>query len=64
MNRHAANYPGGQVNFATTESGFGFSSFLLGYPDNAETPEGYPLTIPVENLWGVYFLDDWKITPS
>jgi hypothetical protein len=63
MNRRAANYPGGQINFNANESGFGFSSFLLGYPDYAETPEGNALTLPVQNQWAMYVLDDWKITP-
>ena len=53
MTRRAANYPGGQVNFSANESGYGFASFVLGYPDTAETPEGYPLTIPIQNLWAV-----------
>ena len=64
MTRRAANYPGGQVNFSANESGYGFASFVLGYPDTAETPEGYPLTIPIQNLWAGYILDDWKITPK
>lgn len=63
MTRRAANYPGGQLNFSSNESGNGFASFLLGYVDTAETPEGYPLTIPVQNLWAGYILDDWKVTP-
>ena len=64
MTRKAANFPGGQVNFSANESGYGFASFVLGFPDTAETPEGYPLTIPVQNLWAVYFMDDWKVTPK
>jgi Carboxypeptidase regulatory-like domain len=63
MTRAAANYPGGQLNFSPNESGFSFASFLLGYVDTAETPEGNPLTIPVQNLWALYLLDDWKLTP-
>jgi hypothetical protein len=62
MHRNAANYPGGQLNFSANESGFAFASFLMGYVDTAETPEGNPLTIPIQNLWGAYFLDDWKLT--
>lgn len=64
MHRNAANYPGGQLNFSANESGFAFASFLMGYVDTAETPEGYPLTLPVQNLWAGYFLDDWKVTPK
>jgi len=63
MHRNAANFPGGQLNFSANESGFAFSSFLMGYVDTAETPEGYPLTIPIQNLWAGYVLDDWKVTP-
>ncbi len=64
MTRAAANYPGGQLNFSSNESGFAFASFLMGYVDTAETPEGNPLTIPVQNLWAIYALDDWKVTPK
>jgi len=64
MHRNAANYPGGQLNFSANESGFAFASFLMGYVDTAETPEGNPLTVPIQNLWGAYLLDDWKVTPN
>ncbi len=63
MTRYAANYPGGYINFSANESGNGFSSFLLGYPSQFQTPEGYPKTVPAQNQWGLYVLDDWKVTP-
>jgi hypothetical protein len=62
MHRYAANYPGGLLQFSATQTGHGFASFLLGYPDVARTPEGNPLTIPTQRLWSFYVLDDWKIT--
>jgi hypothetical protein len=64
MNRFAANYPHGRIIMSSVEDGFAFASLLLGYPDYASTPEGYPLTQPRQNMGGVYFLDDWKITPT
>jgi len=64
MNRLAANYPHGRITFSAAESGFPFASMMLGYPDYASTPEGYPLTQPRQNMIGAYFLDDWKITPT
>ena len=64
MNRLAANYPHGRIVMSSVEDGFAFASLLLGYPDYASTPEGYPLTQPRQNMGGVYFLDDWKITPK
>ncbi|HWB98596.1 MAG TPA: carboxypeptidase regulatory-like domain-containing protein, partial [Bryobacteraceae bacterium] len=64
MNRLAANYPHGRIGFSSLESGHAFASLLLGYPDYAATPEGYPLTQPRSTMAGVYFLDDWKITPT
>ena len=62
MTRYAANYPGGTLTFGGGESGYGFTSFLLGYPNYVESPEGYPKTVPAQNQWGAYFLDDWKVT--
>ncbi len=64
MNRLAANYPHGRIIFNAAESGFSFASMMLGYPDYASTPEGYPLTQPRQTMAGAYFLDDWKITPT
>ena len=64
MNRLAANYPHGRVGFSALESGNAFASLLLGYPNYAATPEGYPLTQPRSNALGIYLVDDWKITPT
>ena len=64
MNRFAANYPHGRIVMSSVEDGFAFASLLLGYPDYASTPEGYPLTQPRQNMGGVYLLDDWKITST
>ena len=64
MNRLAANYPHGRITFNAAESGFPFASMMLGYPDYASTPEGYPLTQPRQSMAGFYFLDDWKISPT
>jgi hypothetical protein len=64
MNRFAANYPGGRIGFSALESGHAFASLLLGYANYAETPEGLPLTQPRSNMFSLYVLDDWKITPT
>ncbi|MBL8290570.1 MAG: TonB-dependent receptor, partial [Bryobacterales bacterium] len=64
MNRLAANYPGGRIGFSALESGHAFASLLLGYANYAETPEGLPLTQPRSNMFSLYVLDDWKITPK
>lgn len=64
MTRYAANYPGGTMTFGANETGYGFTSFLLGHPSFVQSPEGYPLTVPVQNQFGLYALDDWKITPK
>ena len=64
MTRYAANYPGGYINFSGNETGHGFSSLLLGYPSQFQSAEGYPKTVPAQNQWGLYILDDWKVTPK
>ncbi|MGH9338493.1 MAG: TonB-dependent receptor domain-containing protein [Acidobacteriota bacterium] len=62
IDRQAANLTRGRVNFSGLQSGLGFASFMMGFANSAETAEGFPLTIPRENQWSVYFLDNWQIT--
>ncbi len=63
MDRSAANLTRGRLTFSGNESGLAFASFLLGYPNRAETAEGRPFGSPRANRWGAYFQDDWKLTP-
>lgn len=62
MERGAANLEEGAMAFSSNQSGFSFASFLLGRPDNTQTPEGLPLTFPRSLRQGYYFNDDWKVT--
>lgn len=56
-----SNVTRGRLGFSSLESGHGFASFLLGYANMAETPEGLPLMQPRTKHWGVYFLDNWEV---
>ena len=60
LDRAAANLPRGSTNFGDLEAGYSVASFLLGYPNNTTTGEGFPYTAPRQNRWAAYFLDDWK----
>jgi len=62
ITRNAANLTRGRISFSGLQGGHGFAAFLLGYPSRSETPEGFPLTIPEENQWSLYFLDNWQVT--
>ena len=46
MERGAANLEEGRVDFNANQSGNAFASFLLGCPNQSQTPEGLPLTFP------------------
>jgi outer membrane receptor protein involved in Fe transport len=61
MDRLAANLTRGRLTFGAQESGFAFASLLLGYPNRAETAEGYPATGLRANRGSAYFTDDWKV---
>jgi hypothetical protein len=60
IDRAAANLPTGRFNFSGNQSGDGFASYLLGYPNTTETAEGWPATVPLSNRMGFYINDDWK----
>ena len=62
MERGAANLEEGALAFSSNQSGFSVASFLLGRPDNTQTPEGLPLTFPRSLRQGYYINDDWKVT--
>ena len=61
MERGAANLEEGALAFSANQSGFALASFLLGRPDNTQTPEGLPLTFPRSIRQGYYVNDDWKV---
>ncbi len=61
MERGAANLEEGALAFSANQSGNAFASFLLGRPDNTQTPEGLPLTFPRSLRQGYYVNDDWKV---
>ncbi|MEZ5395707.1 MAG: hypothetical protein R2724_23235 [Bryobacterales bacterium] len=62
MERGAANLEEGALAFSANQSGYSLASFLLGRPDNTQTPEGLPLTFPRSLRQGYYVNDDWKVT--
>lgn len=64
MDRRAANLTQGTLSFSPNESGYDFASFLLGYPDQSQTPQGYPAVNMRSTRFGVFFTDDWKVTPN
>ena len=64
MNRRAANFTQGTLGFNANESGYDFASFVLGYPDNSQTPQGYPAVNMRSTRFGIFFTDDWKVTPK
>ncbi|MBI3471753.1 MAG: TonB-dependent receptor [Candidatus Solibacter usitatus] len=61
----AANLPRGQVTFTRDIANIpdAFAAFLLGYPLNANSAEGAPLSEIRQQKLGLYWLDDFKVTP-
>jgi len=64
MDRRAANLTRGTLSFSANESGYDFASFILGYPNRAQTGEGYPAVAMRSRRLGAYITDDWKISPK
>jgi hypothetical protein len=64
MERGAANLEEGRLQFANQTCGYAFACFLLGLPQQTQTPEGIPLTFPRANRFGAYIQDDFKVTPK
>ena len=62
LDRGAANVPRGDLNYGDDVANSDWASFLLGYPDSTDSPEGIPLTFPRQNRFAAYFQDDWKVT--
>jgi outer membrane receptor protein involved in Fe transport len=64
MERGAANLEEGLLSYSANQSGYAFASFLLGLPNQTQSPEGLPLTFPRSMRWGAYINDDWKVTSN
>ena len=64
MDRRAANLTRGALSFGANESGLDFASFLLGYPNQTQTAEGYPSVNMRSRRIGAYIADEWKVTSN
>ncbi|MBL8231948.1 MAG: TonB-dependent receptor [Bryobacterales bacterium] len=54
---------GPDPNQVAANSGFGYASFLLGYP-NGGTLGRYPTSAYTAKNWSLFIQDDWKLTPK
>jgi hypothetical protein len=63
-NNEASNQPRGQISFTRDIAGIpdAFAAFMLGYPLNANSAEGAPLSAVRQQKAGLYWLDDFKAT--
>ena len=64
MDRRAANLTRGALSFGPNESGLDFASFLLGYPTQSQTAEGYPSVNMRSRRVGAYIADEWKVSSN
>lgn len=64
MDRRAANLTRGALSFSPNESGLDFASFVLGYPNRAQTAEGYPSVAMRSRRIGAYVTDEWRARPN
>src|SRR6185436_1598830 len=62
LDRWDGNLIRGSLSFSANESGYDFSSFLLGYPNRVLTPEAYPVSNLRAHRGNAYVTDDWKVT--
>ena len=58
------NWPFSNITFTGDISGFSAAAFMLGYPRTTLTPEGVPISAVRQWRYGLYFQDDWKVTPQ
>ncbi|MGH9842501.1 MAG: TonB-dependent receptor domain-containing protein [Blastocatellia bacterium] len=56
----SSNDPRGFVSCCL--GGNALAGWLLGYPTDAQSPQGLPFAAPRNNRWSAYFLDNWKLT--
>ncbi len=60
LDRAGGNLKRGQV--ACCEGGYNLAGWLMGHPSGSTTAEGSLFTLPRQNRWSAYFLDDWKVS--
>jgi hypothetical protein len=62
----ASNLPRGQISFTRDIAGLpdAFAAFMLGYPLNANSAEGAPLSAIRQQKVGLFWADDFKATPK
>ena len=56
-------FPGSDTDLSGNPTGNGFATLLFGYPDNSSVINIYPAVANKSKETGLYFQDDWKVTP-
>jgi len=64
FNSFFTNYGRGAFTFQNTFTGNAVADLLLGLPQSAIRTPGAPFHNAIANNTGVYFQDDWKVTPK
>ncbi|MGH9159857.1 MAG: TonB-dependent receptor domain-containing protein [Vicinamibacteraceae bacterium] len=59
----STNAPFGALEFTRDIAGNAAAAFMLGFPRTARTPEGIPIGGIRQWRTGLYFQDDWRMTP-
>jgi hypothetical protein len=61
-----SNLPRGQISFTEDIAGIpnGMAAFLIGIPLNANSAEGAPPGFIRQTKYGLFWLDDWKVSPK
>ena len=52
------------MTFTGDISGYSAAAFMLGFPRTTLSPEGVPISAIRQWRYGLYFQDDWKVTPN
>jgi outer membrane receptor protein involved in Fe transport len=58
------NWPFSNIAFTRDISGNSAAAMMLGFPRTVLTPEGVPISKVRQKRYGVYFQDDWKVSPN
>ena len=59
----STNAPFGALDFTRDITGHAAAAFMMGYPRTARTPEGIPIGGIRQWRSGLFFQDDWRMTP-
>lgn len=59
----STNAPFGALDFTRDITGHAAAAFMMGFPRVARTPEGIPVGDIRQWRSGLYFQDDWRMTP-